>query len=156
MSDAPLLPLSQTGRAILTALQQYPEGLSRYGIVQVIDQFSDKSILRMISTLKTQGFLSSRIDEDGAMRFVITEEGVTRLATSPQPRLNPLERDGWLPQSWSHPYKKPIKRPKPQPVDTWPADPTTMKHPVYPPRKVPPKMPDPMDVIFLEIPDATP
>ena len=151
----PLLPLSQTGRAILTALRDAPDGLSRYGLVQAIDRFSDKSILRMISTLKTQGFVSARIDEDGATRFVITDAGQERLATSKMPRLNPLGPDDWRPQSWTHPYKR-VTKPKPLAIEAWPSDPTTMKRPIYPPRKLPPKPMDTLDLVFLEIPHATP
>lgn len=150
MSNNPLLPLSQTGRAILTALQQHPDGLSRYGLVHVVETFADKSILRMLSTLQTQGFVQARVDDDHATRFTITEAGVERLQTSPQPRLNPLERDSWTPQPWMHPFRQPMKR-KPLATPARPSDPTTMKHPVYPPRKLPAKPP-----VFLEIPDATP
>lgn len=146
-----MLPLSQTGRAILSTLSNYPDGLSRYGLTQAIDQFADKSVMRMVLILKAQGFVEGQMDIEGATRFRITAAGLDRLATSPPPRLNPIERDHWTPQSWQHPYQRIKKRPKPLAIEAWPADPTTMKHPVYPPRKIPPK---PLDL--LEIPDATP
>lgn len=151
------IPVSATGRAILTALANAPEGLSRYGLIRAIPQFADKSIVRMISTLKTQGFLIGRIDEDGVTRFTITDLGTQRLQTVGRTKASPLGPDAWVPRPWMHPFRKPAAKRQPERRDVWPADPTTMKHPIYPPRKLPPKPSDLLDITFLEIPtDATP
>lgn len=129
-------PVSKTGFAILRTLQDHPDGLSRHKLVNLIPQFADESVRRMISTLLVRGYIQLADETQAIARFVLTEQGTTALEEPPLEKQRQMPPDGWTPQPWVHPIRRQTQA---LPSDTrryvLPTDPTTQVRPYYPPAR---------------------
>lgn len=133
-------PVSKTGRAILEALEANPQGLSRYKIVVLIPEFADESVRRMVSTLKVRGYIQPHVDENGVVRFTITDEGRAKLHEAKPAKQRQIPPDGWVAGPWVHPIRAKLSGKIPAYHSTVtaydpPPDPTTQKRPYYPPTR---------------------